>query len=95
VWRAQDSGPPWFDGHQAQPAGESFILRACDLPGLHALRQALGFLPRICHHGFFYTGVDALLRAKGSAHKPIEPCHFQKETNETNPTRANLDEHHM
>src|SRR5687767_5244680 len=49
----------------------------------------------IGHHGFLHMPVDLLLRPKGGAHKPIQCCHLQEATDQANPTRANLDKHHM
>jgi hypothetical protein len=59
------------------------------------LRQVLGFLPRVSHYGFFHTQVDTLLRAKGRAHKSIEPRHLQKETDQPNATGTDFDKYHM
>jgi len=84
-----------LDGHQAQSTGEGFILRDRDILRWQTLSQAWGFLPCVHHYGFFHMPVDALLRAKGGAHKPIKPRHLRKETDQANATRTDFDKHHM
>src|SRR6266446_5460548 len=84
-----------LNGHQAETAGESFILRDRDVLRCHVLSQAWGFRLRVSYHRFFHPAVDSLLRAKGRAHKPIEPRHLQPETDQPNTARTNFDTHDM
>jgi hypothetical protein len=78
---------------ETQTAGKGLLLRHRALFRGHLLRQAGCLLPAVGSYGFFNAAVDLLLRALGSAHKPIEPRHGQPETEQPNPAGANLDTH--
>src|SRR4030095_1535342 len=73
---------------ETQTAGKGLLLRHRALFRGHLLRQAGCLLPAVGSYGFFNAAVDLLLRALGSAHKPIEPRHGQPETEQPNPAGA-------
>jgi len=80
---------------QAKPTGKGFILRHGAILRRHALRQAWRLLMGVYHHGCFNLVIDLLLCPKGGANEPMQPRHLQKEADEPNPTRTNLDKHHL
>jgi hypothetical protein len=91
----QDKVAYRLNGHQAETAGESFILGDRDVLRGHVLSQAWGFCLRVSDHRFFHPAIDPLLCAKGGAHKPIEPRHLQPETDQANTARTNFATHDM
>ena len=82
-----------LNGHQVQTAGKGFILHDRDVLRRHALSQTLRLLTAVSHYGCFNTPGEALLRPQGRPHKSMQPHHLQKETDQTNPTRAHFDKH--
>ena len=80
---------------QAQTAREGFILGHGNLLWGHHLRQPRRFLVFIDHDGLLNMLVDLVLGPIGGANKAIERCQLQEATDQANPTRANLDKHHM
>ena len=91
----QDRVPHGVDRHQAQTAGQGFILRRGALLWRHLLGHADGFLTLVCHHGFCHVTVALLLRALGGAHQPIEPRDLPEQPHQANTTRTAFDKHHM
>jgi hypothetical protein len=91
----ENIGAHGLDPDQTQTTRKGFILCQRDLLHRHLVSQPCALCVAVCHHGFFYATIDLLLGPIRGPYKAIEPCQFQYEAHQANPTRANLDTHQV